>query len=182
MIYYINIKTTMISNEKIKNIIISQHLLPEDQLSQYLKHVEEHDLSLETYLINNNLLTEEKIFNAIALSFNRPFLDIKDKQIPKEILNIIPSPLAISHNIISFEKSANEINLATTDPLDLQTFEFIHRKTGLEPVIYVTTPSAIKSAQRLYHESLQSELKVVSTDTDGLLDSKQLKKIAEDLP
>lgn len=172
----------MLSNEKIKSIIIAQKLLPEAQLAEIETRTAGHGLSFESYILNNNILAEEKLYQAIAQFFSRPFIDIKDKQVPKDVLETIPSPLAVSHNIVAFEKSDKEVKLATTDPLDLQTFEFIHRTTGLEPVIYVTTPSSISSAQRNYHESLQSELKIIAAENTDGANSSELKKIAEDLP
>ncbi|MBI5230360.1 MAG: type II/IV secretion system protein [Candidatus Magasanikbacteria bacterium] len=172
----------MLSNEKIKSIITAQKLLPEAQLADVETHVAGHGISIESYLINNNILTEEKLYQAIAQQFERPFVDLKDKQVPKDVLDIIPSPLAVSHGIVAFEKSDKEVKLATTDPLDLQTFEFLRRTTELEPIIYVTTPASIAAAQRNYHESLQSELKIITDETTDGADSSQLKKIAEDLP
>ncbi|KKU14026.1 MAG: Type II secretion system protein E [Candidatus Magasanikbacteria bacterium GW2011_GWC2_45_8] len=172
----------MLSNEKIKSIIIAQKLLSDTQIKDIEANITGHGLSFEAYVLNNNILTEEKLYQTIAQYFNRPFIDIKDRQVPKDVLETIPSPLAISHSIVAFEKSEKEVKLATIDPLDLQTFEFIHRTTNLEPVIYIATPVGISTVQRSYHESLQSELKIITSETTDGTDSSQLKKIAEDLP
>lgn len=70
------------------------------------------------------------------------------------------------------------------DPSDIQTVEFLRRKTGLEPKVYITSPSELKTALRKYHAELEDDinLQVLSESKDGKTDTKTLKKAAEELP
>ncbi|MEK9158477.1 MAG: GspE/PulE family protein, partial [Patescibacteria group bacterium] len=76
----------------------------------------------------------------------------------------------------------NELKVAMMDPLDLQTTEFIHRKTNLQIKAYLTTPSALREMLQKYHASLETELQIVTTTEENGEGEEKLKKIAEDLP
>src|SRR3989344_1064518 len=77
-----------------------------------------------------------------------------------------------------------KIKIATTNPEDLEIFEFIRKKTGLELKINLTSPDSIKEGLKQYHKTLKAELNYL-TNEDEQRDSEEdqdLKKIAEDLP
>ena len=67
-----------------------------------------------------------------------------------------------------------------TDPSDIQTIEFLRRKTGLEPKVYITPPGDLKEALRRYHAELEDDLKVIQDETG--VSGGDLKKAAEELP
>ncbi len=135
----------------------------------------------EEVLINDNLVDETELYEKAGDYLGFPFIGLKGKEIKKEVLELIPSPLAGAHQVVAFDKDKNEIKLAMTDPTDIQTIEFLRRKTGLEPKAYITTPGDLREALRRYHAGLEEDLRVIQ-DGVGELDTKELKKAAEELP
>src|SRR3989339_1436864 len=117
----------------------------------------------EEVLINDNLVDETELYEKAGDYLGFPFIGLKGKEIKKEVLELIPSPLAGAHQVVAFDKDKNEIKLAMLDPTDIQTVEFLRRKTGLEPKVYITAPSELKNALRKYHAELENDinLKVV---------------------
>jgi len=109
-------------------------------------------------------------------------MSLHGTEIKKEIINLVPAPLAQTHNVIAFAKNKNEVSLAMTDPTDIQTIEFLHRKIGLSPKVFVTTPSDIREALRLYHADLESDISIKQLADGEDASEKELKKAAEELP
>jgi len=137
--------------------------------------------TLMEILIADGLLDEQVFFEKAADFLKIPFIGLKGKEIKKEVLNLIPGPVAGTHQVVAFEQDKDILKLAMTDPTDIQTIEFLHRKTGLNPEIYITTLSDLKDALRRYHAELEDDLKIIQDATvDG--DAKTLKKAAEELP
>ena len=134
--------------------------------------------TLEEVLLADGTLNEAEFYQKIGEYLDVPFIGLKGREIKKDVLNLIPGPVAGTHQVVAFEKSSSEVKLAMTDPSDIQTIEFLRRKTGLEPKVYVTTPSDLKEALRQYHTELEEELKVIQ-DNDGEVDAGNLKKAAE---
>ena len=137
---------------------------------------------LEQYLVDERIIDELELYNYAAEEMGVPFISLQGKEIKKEILNIVPAPLAQMHQMIAFSATKKEMCLAMLDPLDIQTTEFIQRKTGLIPKVYLTTPTDIKDALRRYHADLNEEglsiEQLVEKQAEG---SDDLKKAAEKL-
>lgn len=137
--------------------------------------------SVEEVLIMDGLVDEGTLYEKAADFFSVPFVALKGREFKKDVLALIPGPVAGTHQVIAFEKDKNEIKLAMTDPTDIQTIEFMRRKTGLEPKIFITTPSDLKDALRRYHAEIEEDLRVIQ-DATGDADASDLKKAAEEVP
>ncbi len=133
--------------------------------------------SVEEILLNDGALNEAEFYQKMGEYLKVPFINLKGREIKKDVLNLIPGPVAGAHQVVAFEKGGGEIKLAMTDPSDIQTIEFLRRKTGLEPKVYITTPSDLKEVLRQYHTELEEELRIIQ-DTSGEVDADSLKKAA----
>jgi len=171
----------MFDQKTLKTIIKEAGLLNPKELSNAAREAEKKHQTLEDYLARASLVDEEKLYQAIAKHLNTPFINLKGYDIKKNLLFLIPSALAFSKQVVAFAKENNELRIALLDPMDLQTIEFIKRKTDLPIKAYLTTPSGIKDAFKKYHASLSSDLTIIKPGIDGE-NAVQLKKIAEDLP
>ncbi|MFA6486454.1 MAG: ATPase, T2SS/T4P/T4SS family [Candidatus Magasanikbacteria bacterium] len=152
-----------------------------DQMKAATEKGEKMNKTMLEVLFSDGILDEQAFFEKAAEYFDVPFMPLKGKEIKKEVLNLIPGPVAGTHQVVAFEQDKNDLHLAMTDPSDIQTIEFLHRKTGLTPKIYITSLSDLKDALRRYHAELEDDLKVI-TDATGTADTKELKKAAEELP
>ncbi len=133
----------------------------------------------EEILINDGLVGESELYQKMGAYLNVPFVALKGREIKKDALNLIPGPVAGTHQVVAFEKNANEIKLAMIDPTDIQTIEFLRRKTGLEPKVYITALSDLKEALRRYHSELEGEQLRVIQEREGEAGGNELKKAAE---
>ncbi len=176
----------MLDNKLTEKIILAANLVSPEDLKTSREEAKKSKLDLEQYLIDHKLMGEEIFWNQVALYNKLPFVNLKDKTIRKDILEIIPEPIAQTHQIVAFDKINNELKIATINPLDIQTFEFIHKKTGLEIKIYLTTPSSLKEILKQYHTSLKAEVETLAEGQkkigQNIDDQKKLEEIASDLP
>lgn len=167
--------------DKILKIILEKTSpsLTENQINESREKAKISGKTLEEILISDGLVDETALYKNIGDDLDVPFISLKGKEIDKNTLNLIPSLVAGTHQVVAFEKKDGDLLLAMTDPTDMQTIEFLHRKTGLNPIIYITTPSDLKDALHRYHAELKDEFSSLSsqkTATDG-----DLKKAAQEL-
>ncbi len=166
----------------VEKIIISCKIGPDTNACKNLRaEAEKTDTPLIELLLAKNLVEESVLFNKVGEILSVPFVSLKGRDIRRDILNLIPSPVANANSVIAFDKNEKEIFLAMTDPTDLQTAEFIRRKIGLEPKIHITTFSDLKDALHRYHVGLEEEMKIIQEKEDED-DTGDLKKAAEELP
>ncbi len=177
----------MFNNEQLKDILLKNKILSEEDFKKLEKEAEDNNKSLESLLFEKKTIEEKDLYEKAAEFFKVPFINLKDQTIKKEALFNIPEPIALAHNIVAFDSDNREIKIAVLDPEDLETFEFIKKKVKLKPIIHLTTPDNIKEGLKQYRQSLKNELKEFSDEHNGEdiglpAGADDLEKIAKDLP
>ncbi|HEY4491717.1 MAG TPA: GspE/PulE family protein, partial [Acidobacteriota bacterium] len=86
-----------------------------------------------------------------------PFVSLEKENIPLEVLQIIPEPIAHKYSIVAFRKTGSELEVAMTDPEDIQTIEFIHKKANLTILPRLTNPQSIAMVLKQYQKSMEEE-------------------------
>ncbi|PIR03698.1 MAG: hypothetical protein COV59_04475 [Candidatus Magasanikbacteria bacterium CG11_big_fil_rev_8_21_14_0_20_39_34] len=173
----------MYHEKLILDILKSTYGFSKDTIEKHTSDAKKTKRELEAFLVDEGIVDEVELYSELAKKIGVEFIALKGREIKKDILNLIPAPLAQTHQIIAFEKNNTEIMLAMLDPDDIQTIEFIRRKLDLIPKVYLTTPSDIKDALRRYHADLEQEGLNITQLSDGEgQDDGDLKKAAEELP
>src|SRR3989344_3140208 len=172
----------MLSQKIITKILKEKYGINAKELNTHIATAEKQKKTLEQYVLDENIADEVELYSEAAIKLKIPFVALKGREIKKEILNIIPAPLAQTHQMVVFATTKEEMQLAMLDPTDIQTIEFIQRKTNLTPKVYITTPSDIKDALRRYHADLGDDMSIEQLKEGPSVGASDLKKAAEELP
>lgn len=147
----------------------------------------------EDFLIEKKVVTESQILEIKAEMLHVPVIDLLNQEIPQDVLNLVPEPIAHRHRVISFAKTKEDLSLAMMDPDDIQTKEFIQKKTGLVIKTFLIGKTSLDFGLSKYHASLEKEMNHLFTgESGGIVASKDgaseedfndgLKKMAEEIP
>ncbi|MBU3905904.1 GspE/PulE family protein [Patescibacteria group bacterium] len=172
----------MFTDQQIKKIFEKSKMLPADEFNKIIKDAKTAEKKIEGYLYEKKIISPATLYENAASYFNTPFINLKGQIIRKDILTAIPEPIASTHKLIAFESSGKEIKIATTDPENLEIFEFIKKKTKLKPIIYLTSPESISDILKQYHKSLKAEFKDLTDKETEISGDENLEKLAKDLP
>jgi type IV pilus assembly protein PilB len=178
----------MINNELLKKILRETGTFDAKGLNLLIAEAKEKDpaMPLEVFLLKEKKMPEEMLYRIAAQYYKLPFINLRELPIRQDILFQIPEPIAQSHRTVAFDKKQDELNVATLEPTDLQTFEFIKRKTGLRLKVHYTNPSSLEEALKQYKQSLSAELgaltKVPTKEGEDEGEEAELSKLAEDIP
>ncbi len=173
----------MFVKNQIKKILSKADILPEVEFDKIAKEAKKNGKKIESYLIEKKIITPYSLYESAAKYFDFPFVNLKGQSIRKDLLFTIPEPIATTHNLVAFDGDDKEIKLATTNPDNLEIFEFIKKKTGLKTNVHITTPDGIKDCLKQYHKSLKSEFNYLTKGSGKKGEDKSdLKKLAQDLP
>lgn len=183
--------------KQLNSALKQKHLVTEPVLAQLekdliqLKTVE----PWEDFLVEKKALTEEQLLGVKSEILGVPVIDLRNQQIAQDVLNLVPEPIAHRHQVISFAKTKEDLSLAMTDPTDLQTKEFIQKKTGLVIKTFLIGRTGLDFGLSKYHSSLEKEIKhlfAVPTPGQALTAGGDkgseedledgLKKMAEEIP
>lgn len=140
-------------------------------------------------LVSEGKISEDDMRRAKAYVLGIPYVDLKKFRIDKDVLTLIPEPIARNHNIVAYNKSASGLEVAMMDPEDLEAITFIKKSVGLKILPRLTDSASIKQVLLQYQKSLKAEFgDILSGEISKLSnlsekeDADELKKLAEDLP
>lgn len=133
----------MLNDKTIKKILLDEKLTTEKKFKELEKDAQDGQKSLEDFLLDQKLITEESLYQRYAELNDLPFINLKEKNIRQDILELVPEPIALNHEVIAFETKDDKVKLATLEPGDLQTQEFIKKKQDSNPKY--TSPPQVHS-------------------------------------
>ncbi len=149
---------------------------------------------IEEVLVALGKLSEEDLARLKAYIVGIPFINLAEEKIDPAVLMVIPEPLARSNNIVAFKKTGNSLEVAMLDPEDLETIDFIKKKSRFKILPRLTSAASMKHALAQYQKSLEAEFgEIIKGEGEVLTaaakseggpeeSAEDLKKIAEDLP
>lgn len=179
----------MLNDELLKKILRKTGTFTPHGFKELLVEKEKNkpDITLEQFLLKDKKMPEEMLYRLTAQFYKLPFINLREQPIRQDILFLIPETIATAHKIVAFERTEEELHVATLEPTNLQTFEFIKRKTNLKVKVYFTNPSSLETALGQYRQSLSAELGALTSipkedGDESPEEQKKLSKLAEDIP
>jgi len=180
-----------VEDSQLKAFILDAELVKKEVLVKAEEKAKKAKKDLANFLVEKGLLDKEELIKLQAYILGIPFVSLEKENIPKDILQIIPEPIAKQHNIIPFRKNGKELEVAMLNPKDLQTIGFIRKKSDLKILPRLTDPKSIKNALSQYQKSLEAEFgelikkesKIVTLPDKKNKETKEdLEKAAEQMP
>ncbi len=148
--------------------------------------------SIDEILLELRFVTDDSLAQAKAKQLGLPFVDLRDKTIPKELLDIIPGDAARNYRFVVFERDGKTLKVALTDPQNFQALEaldFIVRRDNYESQLYVTTYGGMDQALKQYGgmtEEVGQALKTAKLELEeepgGKLGGEELARYVEQAP
>lgn len=97
-------------------------------------------------LVAQKALDEEDLTKAKAAFFNVPYVDLRQTQVPPQVIALIPQESINFYNIVPFEIKGNNLKVAITDPTNLsalEALEFLGQKQNLQVQLYLASESSV---------------------------------------
>jgi len=160
-----------IENSQLKKFIIDAGLVSKKELINAEQEAKKTKQELVDFLIKEKIVSQEQISKLQAYILGIPFINLEKEKIAKEVLQIIPEPIARRHNIVAFRKKGKNLEVAMLDPDDLQTIEFIKKKSDLKILPRLTTEKSIENALKQYQKSLEAEFGDLIKKESGAISS-----------
>ena len=175
-----------IGNEQLRDFIKDSGMMDQGSLELAFNEAVEGARPLGDILLEKKLIDEISLRKLYAYILGVPFVDLSKEMIPVDILQIVPEPIAKKYKIVAFEKSGTELKVAMLNPEDIQTIDFIRKKTGLKIVTCLTSAESIEIVLKQYSKSLKAEfgdiIKKNSSEVSASETEEELEKMAQGLP
>lgn len=177
----------LLDEQDLKRALVSKKILTTKTWDDVKKEATVTKKPVADVIVSKKLIDEEKLTQLIAGFLDLEYIDLKELgQIPKEVLLLVPEPIARRHGIIAFGQEKNRLKLGMLDPEDLDTREAIKKKTDLIVTPFFISKSSLDYGLKQYHTSIEAEFaKIVSApEAAGNAGdvTEKLKEMAEEIP
>jgi type IV pilus assembly protein PilB len=146
-----------IGNKQLKDFILDSGVIDQKMIEGVFQEAETEKKFLGDLILEKKLVEEPELRKIYAYILGVPFIDLVKETVPAEVLQVIPEVVAKKYGIVAFEKTGKELKVAMLNPEDLQTIDFIRKKTGLRIIPCLTTGESIKVILKQYEKSLKAE-------------------------
>jgi type IV pilus assembly protein PilB len=148
----------VLPDDQFLELITKENLVDAKSLPELQEYAKSADRPLAEILVEKNLLTDEQVGTLIANQLQVPFINLKKLNIPENAFNIIPEKFARVHKMIAFERTPEEIKIASADPNHPELIEPLSKKTGTKVTVYYATDVDIALCLRSYKKDLQKSV------------------------
>ncbi len=141
-----------VSRRKLGDILVETGLLPPDKLLEALERQKGTNKRLGRVLLDMKIISEEEIAFALAMQLKIPFVDLSSHQSPAEVIESVPEEVSRKFVCIPIGLKNNILDVAMSDPLDLNLIKDLQFITGysVQPAIS-TTSQIMETLQKHYH-------------------------------
>ena len=136
-----------------EDFLVDKNFLTKEILTKARTESSTAHRNLFDYLISEKYLTEEQLTQARGLFFNLPYIDLRNRQVRKEVLEIASKETISNYKFAPFELTDNVLKVALTDPTNLsalEALEFLSQKKKFHIEPYITS---LTSFQSVFHRS-----------------------------
>jgi len=148
----------MLPAKDLTKVLLDNKVVEKSKLKTYRSLAKSQDIPLETYLVKENIISEDKLFKLVADLYGLNFINLEDKLVKSDVLNLVQESIAMKHLLVPVQKTDTELVLATTLPPDLQILEFIERKYDTEVKVVFTNPTSMDSLLGQYRKDIEDVL------------------------
>ncbi|NBO17518.1 MAG: hypothetical protein EBV07_01345 [Proteobacteria bacterium] len=100
--------------------------------------------STREVLKESNLVSGEDYALAYSQVYGMEYVVLKGKKISPKLFELVPLDLAKKYELVPFNQLSEILQVAMTDPMNLEIIEFLEKKTELKVVPYVATKRDIE--------------------------------------
>ncbi|MCK5510999.1 type II/IV secretion system protein [Candidatus Parcubacteria bacterium] len=150
----------MAKQEEILRHLVENQMLTQEQIIEFKEEAKANKKNIEEILVNKKIIGLEDLTKLKATLYNLPYENLQEKDIDKDIINIISKEVAENYKIICFSKDDQKIKVGIIDPDNFKAIEamdFLAKGNGLEVEYFLVSINSFAQAIKKY-ESISEEL------------------------
>ncbi|MDD5557115.1 MAG: hypothetical protein PHN82_07690 [bacterium] len=138
-------------------LLIDHGVITKEHLEKALVRKKETGKLLGEILVEMGFAREEDVVDAVATQYHIPYLPLRQHDVDKELLRLIPLDLAVRHRCFPVDRMGRVLTVAMENPLDARAAEEIEALTKCAVIPFVSTHSEITTAINEHYGRLKSD-------------------------
>ncbi len=181
--------------KKLLDFLSARKLLSPATVAEVVTDIEAGGRTVDEIVLERNLVNVEDFVKTKAEFYNFSYIDLADKEIPEEILNIVPVSVAEHYRMIAFDRDQNRLKVGLVEAENFKAIEamdFLAQKHKLKVDYFLISTFSFNSTFNQYKDfskeissALATKAQEDSTKQDVSLkqdESIQFEGIVKDAP
>lgn len=136
--------------KKLGELLLQEGLITAEQLHRALEEQRHTGERIGAVLVKFGFINEDVLVEFLARQFHVPAVNPAKLTIPKEIINMIPTDIALKYQAVPFGLIGNTLNVAMADPRNLFIIDDIRFLTRKNIQVHVASESIIRKVLGQY--------------------------------
>ncbi len=158
--------------KSIREVLLERGLITPEQNKDFELKLLKSGIGEEEIIRQARILTDREIVEARAALYRVPFIDLDEVGFAPEALVYVPQSVAEKYKLIPYkiDQKEKQLFVVMANPVDLETVEFLEKKSGYKVITSQGIESQIMSSIR---EKYEREKGITSEVTKALDENKQ---------
>ena len=134
-----------LTRKRLGELLVEQGLLSDAQVQDALRMQHQSGLLFGETLVQQNLITEDKMVSVLVSQFGIPFIQPSTYNIPKELLEIFEPTMMRRFQFVPMDSIGSVLVIAIAGLLSEDVFKQIETQTGCSLQVFLTKMSEINN-------------------------------------
>jgi len=184
------------SEKKVEDLLVEKANISIEKINQLKNKSKRDGLPFLSLLLNEKLINEENLTEAIAKVNNIPYVNLSQAQINSKTLDLLPKDVAERFMAVPLGEVGNRLAVAMLDADNVQAVDFLSSRVNRPVKVYLASEAGIKNVFKQYEAQINKSLigsfgsgeKEPETDNSSTrtaelnLEGKDVKDISQDSP
>lgn len=137
--------------KKLGEILVEAGLIDDQILKKALEKQKLEKKKLGQMLMDMGVATDKEIASALAKQLKIPLMDLKNIEIPKDIISHVPAKMAEKYLLLPVKLTENRLLVVMANPTDFYATDDLRFATGMIIKVAVATQEDILDALDIYY-------------------------------
>ncbi len=169
--------TAATASKRLGDLLIREGLITKEQLQQALSEQRSTGMRLGYTLVKSGFVEETEITKMLARQFRMPAVDLTRFEVDSRIIKLIPSEVALKHNVLPLKREGRTLTVAMADPTNVAVMDDLKFITRCDIFPVIAGEYTLRTAIERYYEQTDAQLQNLLKDIE---EEEDLEVIEED--
>ena len=146
------------TEQKVENFLVKKSGINPAQLKDLKIKSEHENTPFITLLINQKLISEENLTEAIANANSIPYVNLSEATISAQTLDLLPKDIAERFMAVPLGEIGNRLAVAMLDADNIQAVDFLASRVNRPVKVYLASEGGIKHIFKQYDAQINKSL------------------------
>ncbi|MEI7758810.1 MAG: ATPase, T2SS/T4P/T4SS family [bacterium] len=146
------------TEQKVENFLVKKSGINPTQLKALKVKSNQDNVPFITLLINQKLITEENLTEAIASANTIPYVNLSEATISAQTLDLLPKDIAERFMAVPLGEIGNRLAVAMLDADNIQAVDFLASRVNRPVKVYLASEGGIKHIFKQYDAQINKSL------------------------